>query len=50
MSLRSHSDAESTTFFCRNAYYNLEQLSHSSYLAQPGILPLEQVSNNFDFD
>lgn len=37
MSLRPHSDAEST----RDAYFNLEQLSHSSYLTQPGILPLQ---------
>lgn len=34
----------------RNAFFDLKQLDHSSRLAQPGILSLEQFCNGFDSD
>ena len=34
----------------RNAYFNWERLSHSFCLAQPEILPLERLWNDFDSD
>ena len=34
----------------RNACFNLERLSRSSRLAQPGISPLDELWNGFDSD
>ena len=40
----------STSKSIRNAYFNLEQLSRSSRLPQPGISTVEQLWNSFDSD
>ena len=40
----------STSESIRNTYFNLEQLSHSSRLPQPGISTVELLWNSFDSD